>query len=116
MMDDLRTIIRAHRIIRREFATAAVAATIDGGIEQVEAACARLARQGVFVVKSGSTAWPDGTHSELYSFRHDLYRELLYDRLGTTRRALNHARVGHRLEVAWASRPDAIAAELAEHF
>ena len=36
---------------------------------------------------SGSTTWPDGTRAELYAFRHDLYRELLYDRLPATRRA-----------------------------
>jgi predicted ATPase len=73
-------------------------------------------RQGVFIVKSGSATWPDGTPAELYAFRHDLYRELLYDRLPLTRRALSHARVGRRLEAAWTGRLDAIAAELAEHF
>ena len=40
----------------------------------------------------------------------------LYDRLPATRRALTHARVGTRLEAAWAGRLDAIASELAEHF
>ena len=87
-------LLTAASVIRREFATAAVAAAIEIDIDQVEIACARLARQGVFVVKSGSTTWPDGTRAELYSFRHDLYRELLYDRLPATRRALCHARVG----------------------
>ena len=111
-----RSLLTAASVIRREFATAAVAAALEAKAEQVEAACASLARQGVFIVKSGSTTWPDGTPTEVYAFRHDLYRELLYDRLPPTRRALNHARVGHRLEVAWASRLDAIAAELAEHF
>ena len=73
-------------------------------------------RQGIFIVKSGSTIWPDGTRAELYSFRHDLYRELLYDRLTATRRALSHARVGRRLEAAWIGRLDAIASELAQHY
>jgi predicted ATPase len=70
----------------------------------------------VFIVKSGSATWPDGTRAELYSFRHDLYRELLYDRVPATRRALSHARVGRRLEAAWIGRLDAISSELAEHF
>ena len=111
-----RNLLTAASVIRREFATAAVAAALEIDVEQVETACARLARQGVFLVKSGSTAWPDGTRAELYSFRHDLYRELLYDRLPATRRALCHARVGRRLEAAWTGRLDAIASELAEHF
>ena len=98
-----RDLLTAASVIRREFATAAVAAALEANAEQVEAACARLARQGVFIVKSGSTIWPDGTPAELYAFRHDLYRELLYDRLPPTRRALMHARVGHRLEAAWAA-------------
>jgi DNA-binding winged helix-turn-helix (wHTH) protein/predicted ATPase len=103
-------------VIRREFATAAVAAALESDIEKVEAACARLARQGVFIVKTGSSTWPDSTRTELYSFRHDLYRELLYDRLPATRRARSHVRVGRRLEAAWAGRLDVIGSELAEHF
>jgi DNA-binding winged helix-turn-helix (wHTH) protein len=119
-IDDLseseRHLLTAASVIRREFATSAVAAALEIDVDQVEIACARLARQGVFVVKSGPTAWPDGTRAELYAFRHDLYRELLYDRLPATRRALCHVRVGRRLEAAWAGRLDAIASELAEHF
>jgi DNA-binding winged helix-turn-helix (wHTH) protein len=119
-IDDLnesdRTLLTAASVIRREFATAAVAAALDSNIDEVEAACARLARQGVFVVAAGSTVWSDGTHAELYAFRHDLYRELLYDRLPARRRALCHVRVGERLEAAWSDRLDTIASELAEHF
>ena len=111
-----RHLLTAASVIRREFATSAVAAALEIDVDQVEIACARLARQGVFVVNSGSINWPDGTRSELYAFRHDLYRELLYDRLPATRRALYHVRVGRRLEAAWAGRLDAIASELAEHF
>src|SRR5262249_3154180 len=49
-------------------------------------------------------------------FRHDLHRELLYEHLPSARRAASHTRLGTRLEHAWARHPDAIAAELAEHF
>ena len=119
-IDDLneadRELLTAASAIRREFATAAVAAAVQSNSETVEEACTRLARQGVFIVKSGSETWPDGIPVELYTFRHDLYRELLYDRLPATRRRLFHARVGQRLELAWNGRLDAIAAELAEHF
>jgi predicted ATPase/DNA-binding winged helix-turn-helix (wHTH) protein len=111
-----RDLLTAASVIRREFATAAVAAALQLDVEQVETACARLARRDVFLVKSGSAIWPDGTRTELYSFWHDLYRELLYDRLPATRRALSHARVGRRLEAAWTGRLDVIASELAEHF
>lgn len=116
-LDDLdRRLLTAASVIRREFATAALAAVLDNDVDQIETACARLARQGAFLVRSGSDAWPDGTPTELYSFRHDLYRELLYERLPATRRAQSHLEIGACLEAAWAIRPDAIAAEIAEHF
>jgi DNA-binding winged helix-turn-helix (wHTH) protein/predicted ATPase len=114
--DDDRRLLTAASVIGRQFATEAAAAALQIEVERVETTCARLARQGVFIVGSGQAAWPDGTRVGLYSFRHDLHRELLYDRLPATRRALSHARVGHRLEVAWAGRLDAVASELAEHF
>jgi DNA-binding winged helix-turn-helix (wHTH) protein/predicted ATPase len=111
-----RSLLTSASVIGREFATATAAAALEIDVEKVETSCAHLSRQGVFIVRCASVTWPDGTPAELYSFRHDLYRELLYDRLPATRRALSHARVGRRLEVAWAGRLDAIASQLAEHF
>jgi len=119
-IDDLgdsdRAVLAAASVIGRRFSTAAVAAALEDDVDAVEEACARLARLAVFIAKAGSEAWPDGTQADLYAFRHDLYREILYDRLPATRRAASHARVGRRLEAAWTGQLDAIAAELAEHF
>jgi DNA-binding winged helix-turn-helix (wHTH) protein/predicted ATPase len=109
-------LLAAASVVRREFAAAAVAAALNVDVQEIEATCSRLARQGVFIVKGVSTTWPDGTLTERYSFRHDLHRQLLYDRLPATRRALSHERVGCRLEAAWTGQLEAIAAELAEHF
>ncbi len=114
--DPDRDLLSAASAIRREFATAALAAARDAAVDEIETACARLARHGAFIVKSGAALWPDGSPTELYAFRHDLHRELLYERLSATRRATIHARVGRRLESAWATLPDAIAAEIATHF
>lgn len=114
-----RDLLTAASVIGRQFAAAAVAAAMEREVDAVEAACAGLARLGIFIGKPGSAAsmiWPDGTRSESYWFRHDLYRELLYERLPATRRALCHGRVGRRLEAAWGGRLDAVASELAEHF
>jgi DNA-binding winged helix-turn-helix (wHTH) protein/predicted ATPase len=111
-----RSLLATASVIGRTFAVAALAAALDTDVEPVETDCARLARQGVFILRSDSATWPDGTVTELYVFRHDLYRELLYERLSATRRAQSHARVGRRLETAWHARLDVVAAELAEHF
>jgi DNA-binding winged helix-turn-helix (wHTH) protein/predicted ATPase len=119
-IDDLgesdRALLTAASVIGREFSTAAVGSVLESDIDTVEGHCARLARDGDFINKAGATVWPDGTRADLYSFRHDLHRELMYDRLTATRRASSHARVGRRLEAAWSGRLEAIAAELAEHF
>jgi hypothetical protein len=64
-----RNLLTAASVIRREFATAAVAAVREIEAEGVETACTRLARQGVFIVKSGLTTWPDGTRTALNSRR-----------------------------------------------
>ena len=116
LADGDRELLAAASVIRREFTTAAVAAAMEIDVAKIEDDCARLARRGAFVVTSGQEAWPDGTVTELYTFRHDLYRELLYGRLAARRRALCHARVGSRLEIAWRGRLDIVAAEIAEHF
>ncbi len=119
-IDDLddsdRNLLMAASVIRRQFALPAVAAALETAIESVEVGCARLARQNVFISRSDPDVWPDGTRAELYGFRHDLYRELLYDRLPPSSRAAYHTRVANRLELVWGSRSALIAAELADHF
>jgi DNA-binding winged helix-turn-helix (wHTH) protein/tetratricopeptide (TPR) repeat protein len=110
------SLLTAASVVGREFTSTAVAAALELAPDTVETDCARLARQAVFLANAGATTWPDGSRAELYAFRHDLYRELLYERLSQTRRMLFHARTGRRLEAAWASAPELIASELAEHF
>src|SRR5262249_33815549 len=99
-----RDVLMAASVVGRAFATTAVVAALEEDADTIETACARLARQGVFIASSRSIGWPDCIQGEPYSFRHDLYRELLYERLSATRRAQTHARVGRRLETAWAGR------------
>jgi len=111
-----RDLLVAASAIRREFAVAAVASVLDAEVRPVEDACARLGRSGALILPAGAASWPDGTRTDLYTFRHDLYRDLLYDRLPASRRAAAHARIGRRLEAAWASQPEIIAEELADHF
>jgi predicted ATPase len=51
-----------------------------------------------------------------YRFRHALYQEVLYGRLGSGRRMRCHLAIGLRLEVGYGTRTAEIAAELAMHF
>ena len=99
-----------------EFAVASVAGTVETPHDVVEAVCERMARRGQFLEDRGLAVWPDGTISGRYGFRHALYQEVLYTRLGAGRRARVHRLVGARLEQAYGMRAHEVAAELAMHF
>jgi tetratricopeptide (TPR) repeat protein len=73
-------------------------------------------RREHFLLALDPTDWPDGTVTACYRFRHDLYREILYERVPVSRRARWHRQVGARLEVGYGPQAQEIAAELAEHF
>ena len=113
-----RDLLCAASVIRREFATAARRRRARHATWSTRSKPPARGWRGKACSSSSPAPAPGRTArpTELYAFRHDLYRELLYERLSATRRALSHARVGARLEAAWATRPDAIAAEIAEHF
>lgn len=109
-------LLMAASVIGRQFAPRLAAPVVGQPVEAVEKACARLANENAVIHASGVTTWPDSTRSDTYIFRHDLYREALYDRFAATARERAHLEVGRALEQAWAEQPDAIASELAEHF
>ena len=69
---------------------------------------------------SGSPLRAPGTkidaHEERYSFRHALFRQVLYDRMGSSARAELHRKVGTVLERERAEGRTVSAAQLATHF
>jgi len=97
-------------------AVAAVAAGLDRAIDVVEDCCAGLAQRGQFLVASGVEAWPDGTVTERYDWRHALYQEVVYARVPEGRRLRLHRRIGTREEAGYGAQAGAHAAELAVHF
>jgi predicted ATPase/DNA-binding winged helix-turn-helix (wHTH) protein len=99
-----------------EFVVASVAAGIQMAPEAVEAVCERLARQGQFLEERGLAEWPDGTVSGRYAFRHTLYQEVVYQRLGAGRRARVHRLIGGSEEAGYGARAGERAAALAMHF
>jgi predicted ATPase len=113
---DDQELLEAASVAGREFAAAVVAAAVERGTEDVEGLLDALARRGQFVRAQGVADWPDGTVATRYAFIHDLYREVLYDRVPAGRRAQWHRLVGRRLEAGYGARASELAAELAEHF
>jgi hypothetical protein len=93
-----------------EFAMASVAAGLALHVEAIEELCEELARRGQFIADVGLAEWPDGTVSGRYSFRHALYREVLYRRIGSGRRVQLHRAVGVRLEVGYGAQASQLAA------
>jgi predicted ATPase/DNA-binding winged helix-turn-helix (wHTH) protein len=103
-------------VVGAEFAAASVAAGLQAPPEVPEAACSALAQEGLFLEARGLAAWPDGTLSGQYRFRHALYQEVLYRRLTEVQRVQGHRRIGARLETGYGGRGGERAAELAGHF
>ena len=95
---------------------ASVAAGVQMAPDAVEVVCERLARQGQFLEDRGLVEWPDGTVSGRYGFRHALYQEVVYQRLGAGHRARLHRRIGGREAAGYGARVGEHAAALAMHF
>ena len=109
-------VLEVASVVGAEFAEASVAAALAWPLEVVTAQCEALAQQGQFLVDLGVAAWPDGTVSGRYGFRHALYQEVLYRRLGSGRRVRCHRAIGARLEAGYGAQAAQIAAALAGHF
>jgi DNA-binding winged helix-turn-helix (wHTH) protein/predicted ATPase len=109
-------VLEAASVVGPVFAAAAVAPALDLSEVAVEALCDRLARRDQLISAQGPVQWPDGTLSETYAFRHALYQEVLYARIGSGRRIHLHRAIGERLEAGHKGAASALAVELAQHF
>ena len=101
---EARWVLEAASVVGEAFAVAAVAAGVQRPIEDVEAMCEGLAAQRAVLDNTGWTAWPDGTRGGVYRFQHALYRQVLYESLGTMRCVQLHWRVGRGWRQAMAPR------------
>ena len=111
-----REILEAGSIAGPTFAASTVAGALGLPDDQVEQTCGELARRQRFIVLRGPDDWPDGTSSETYAFRHELYQEALYRRVGINRKIRLHRTIGERLARAYGPEAAQLAIELAEHF
>jgi predicted ATPase len=109
-------VLEVASVVGAEFAEASVAAGVSLPLDAIAAICDGLARQGQFLEDLGLAEWPDGTVSGRFGFRHALYREVLYRRLGSGRRVRVHRTIGARLETAYGAQASQLAAALAVHF
>jgi predicted ATPase/DNA-binding winged helix-turn-helix (wHTH) protein len=109
-------LLRGASVAGAEFTAAALAAGLERSLEEVEAGCDALAHDGQFLRLQGATTWLDGTVTPRYRFVHELYREVLYERVSVSRRVRWHRQIGTRLEAGYVQQASELAAELAMHF
>ncbi len=111
--DDERRLLACASVAGQHFTAWAVAVMLSRAVADVEAQCAALAEHQQFLKANGTQTLPDGTLTPAFSFRHALYREVLYRRLNRSERVDFHRRLTDALERF--SSPRQLAAELALH-
>lgn len=114
--EDVRQVLEVASVVGMEFAAAQIASALDRRPDALEDVCDELAHEGRFLREIGVAAWPDGTISGQYGFRHALYQHVLYRRLPEARRTRLHRAIGERVEAAYGERAGELAAALAAHF
>jgi DNA-binding winged helix-turn-helix (wHTH) protein len=98
------------------FAASVSAAATKLGPGDFEDLCDRLSRRQQIVRPVGFQQFPNGSTSARYEFVHALYREVMYGRLASGRRARLHACIAERLQSLYGDALGEIASELAHHF
>lgn len=112
--EDLR-LLEAASLFSVAFPAWGVAAALQQDLTEIEEAFDSLARRLPFIRRAGHDELPDGSRSAFYVFTHGLYREVLYGRQASTRRAQRHTRVAQRLAALFAGREAHVATEIAQH-
>ncbi len=111
-----RRILEAASAVGDTFSTLVCAEAANIGPETCETLFDTLSRRHQMVRPAGSAEFPDGTVSECFEFMHAMYREVLYQRQATGRRAKLHRSIGELMAALYALDNDDIVPELAHHF
>jgi predicted ATPase len=99
-----------------EFSTPALAAGLEEDPRVVEARLNDLARQKQYIQECGVQELPNGEVVTRFGFVHNLYQNVLYDRLPVAQRVKLHRLIAERGEEVYGERAAEIAVELAMHF
>ena len=98
-----------------QFRPATVARVLERDVASVALACAELARHQRWLT-DGPLPQDGAVADAGYAFRHELYRKVLYERIGALARANLHCKVAAALERERAEGGKVGSAELAFHF
>lgn len=109
-------VLEAGSLMNIVFPVWAVAAVLEEDSEHVEQLCDDLERRTGLVRRAGHDDLPDGTRSDFYTFSHEFYREVLYQRQTTGRRAKGHIRIAERLSALFSGREANVMREIATQY
>ena len=115
LSDERRVLLSAAAVCGAEFGIAVVAKVLERDAVEIAAECERLLRERLWLAAPRGTAQND-SDDERYSFRHALFRQVLYDRMGSSARIDMHRKVGGVLERERAEGRPISAVQLATHY
>ena len=110
-----RTLLSAAAVCGVEFRIETVSLTLERDLASVAHACEELIREQVWLIRSRATEVEE-TEELPHSFRHALFRQVLYDRTPRSLRTQLHRQVGAALERERTAGVPVAASELAMHF
>lgn len=110
-----RYLLEVASVAGQAFTAATVAGVVGQAIEAIEGVYDTLAMWEHFIARAGMVEGPDGTVTMQYAFRHALYQQVLYERVGAARCMRLHRQLGERTEAHYSGRAAEIAGALAVH-
>jgi DNA-binding winged helix-turn-helix (wHTH) protein/tetratricopeptide (TPR) repeat protein len=112
--DEQRAVLSAAAICGVEFRVGTVALALERDAAWVDQTCEELFRMQLWLKRTEQAG--DASMEPTYSFRHALFRQVLYERTAAAVRAELHRKVGGALERERAAGLPVTPAELAMHF
>ena len=113
---DRQRVIHAASVSRGVFSAAInhVASPLDEAA--FEEACEDLARTTALIRRAEALSLPDGRRVQSYAFRHEILRDVAYERQSASQAAAAHAAVAAEIETIYRQDPAPVASTLAQHF
>jgi hypothetical protein len=117
MTADQRQVLEAASVAGLTFDPATVARAADMDEQAFESVCEDLSRRTTIIQRDELLVLPDNESVRAYAFNHAVYLQVLYDRIGQSRRTQLHRTIAERLEEIYPpDRRSDLAMPLAHHF
>lgn len=112
----MQLILEGAAVARSFFCPRIISELMQRPLDQVETVCAAMADSNRFFHASGILQLPDGVACDQFRFKHQVFADVILNRLSPGRRLQLHLRMAHILQESYSSKENEIAADLAFHF